>query len=204
MHYGIQVGYSQSKFDLQFSEDQQVRNIMHGVRSYYSAGFHISVIADLRLGQFFNLRALPGILLLTRNIDYLWDSSYAAVTPLIEYSRSVESVYGELPIEIKFRAWRYNNFRPYVTAGGSYAFDFASLRKNKNANHESIVKLGANNFSYSMGVGVDVFLRYVKFAIDLKMSFGLADLKIKDDELYTQSIIGLHTRTVMLSFTFEG
>lgn len=204
MHYGIQVGYSQSKFDLDFSEDQQVRQIMRGVRSYYNAGFHISVIADLRLGGYFNLRALPGIVLLTRKINYLWDSAYAANTPLIEYSRTVESVYGELPLELKFRAWRYNNFRPYVTAGGSYAFDFSSLRKNKNANHEAIVKLGANNLCYSMGVGADFFLHYVKFAIDIKLCFGITDLQIKDEELYTQSIVGLKTRTVMLSFTFEG
>lgn len=204
LHYGIQVGYSQSKFDLSFSEDDEIRQMLRGVRSYYSAGFHISVIGDLRLGNYFNLRALPGIVLLTRKIEYLWDSTAFAVTPLAETSRSVESVYGELPIELKFRAWRYNNFRPYLTVGGSYAFDFASLRKNKNNNDESIIRLDANNLCYSLGVGVDVFLRYVKFAIDLKMSFGTVDLLILDDEIYTRSISGLHTRSVMLSFTFEG
>jgi len=204
MHYGIQVGYSQSKFDLSFTDDDEIRDLMRGVRSYYTAGFHISVIGDLRLGGYLNLRALPGIVLITRKINYLWDSAYFAATPLAEKSRSVESVYGELPLELKLRAWRYNNFRPYITVGGSYAFDFASLRKNKNNNNESIIRLGANNLCYSLGVGIDVFLRYVKFAIDLKMSFGTVDLLILDEELYTRSISALRTRSVMLSFTFEG
>ena len=204
MHYGIQVGYSQSKFDFNFIDNDEIRQKMLGVRSYYTAGFHISIIADLRLGGYFNLRTLPGILLLTRNLNYLWQPDYAAQTPLLDHSRAVESVYGDIPIEIKFRAWRYGNFRPYVTGGGSYAFDFSSLRKNKNNNQESIIRLQANNFSYSMGVGADFFMRYVKFAIDLKFSFGTIDLLIPDDELYTRSIEKLKTRTVLLSFTFEG
>lgn len=204
MHYGIQVGYSQSKFDLGYIEDEEIREKLLGVRSYYTAGFHIAVIADLRLGGYFNLRSLPGILLLTRNINYLWEKNYLEQTPLLENSRSVESVYGEIPLEIKFRSWRYGNFRPYVTAGGSYAFDFSSLRKNKNNNKESIIRLEANNFCYSMGVGADFFLRYVKFAIDIKFSFGTVDLLIPDDELYTRAIDGFKTRTMMLSFTFEG
>ena len=55
-----------------------------------------------------------------------------------------------------------------------------------------------------MGVGFDVFLRYVKFAIELKMNFGLLDLKVDDPDVYIQSFNDLRTRTFMLSFTFEG
>ncbi len=204
MHYGIQVGYSQSKFDIDFTKDPDLRQQALDVRSYYTAGFHISIIADLRLGEFFNLRTLPGILLLTRDLNYSWTEDFAKSNPLIENKRSVESVYGEIPLELKFRAHRYQNFRPYVTAGGGYSFDFSSLRKNKNNNNESIIRLGANNICYSLGVGCDFFLHYVKFAIDLKFSFGTVDLKVPDDEAYTLIIDKMKTRTVMLSFTFEG
>ena len=47
-------------------------------------------------------------------------------------------------------------------------------------------------------------MRYVKFAIELKMSFGLLDLKIDDDDLYTRSVDFINTRTFMVGFTFEG
>lgn len=203
-HFGIQVGLTQSKFDLKYNYADSVRSVMQGVTSRFRAGFHIAIIGDLRLGRYFNLRFLPGVTLISRSLDYHWEEDYLISHKLLEGKRDVESVYGELPLEIKMRAWRWHNFRPYVTAGCSYGFDFASLRKNKNNTDESIIRIGASDFRYTVGVGTDIFLRYVKFAIELKMAFGVPNLLVKDDEYYTTSIEKMSTRTVMLSFTFEG
>ena len=180
LHWGIQVGYTQSKFDLRFSENDTLRQTIQGVTSYYSPGFHINVIGDLRLNDNLNLRLLPGITLISRDMAYSWSEAYTSTH------------------------WRYTNFRPYLTAGASWGFDFASLRKNKNNNDESIIRLNAIDLRYTAGVGFDFFLRYVKFAIELKMAFGLIDLKVMDDDYYTQSTNSLLSRTFMLSFTFEG
>ena len=203
-HYGIQVGYTHSKFDLIYSEDEALRQNIQGTTSYYSPGFHINVIGDARLGDYLNFRLLPGVTLISRDLAYAWSADYRATHWKYDEMRTVESVYGELPAEFKFRSVRYTNFRPYLTAGGGFGFDFASLRKNKNNNNESIVRLNPVDLRYTMGVGVDFFLRYVKFAIEMKMSFGIPDLRVEDDDLYTQSVTSLHSRTVMLSFTFEG
>lgn len=205
IHFGIQVGYTQSKFDLQFSEQDSIRQNILGTTSYYSPGFHINIIVpDLRLNDYFNLRLLPGITIISRDMSFAWSEAYTSTHWKYDTRRTVESVYGEIPIEIKFRAKRYTNFRPYLTAGGSWAFDFASLRKNENNNDESIIRLNPIDLRYSAGVGLDFFLRYVKFAIELKMAFGLIDLRVEDDDLYTQSTTELFSRTFMLSFTFEG
>lgn len=204
LHYGIQVGLTMSKFDLEFSSDEALRQELQGTTSYYAPGFHIAVIGDLRLSKWFNLRLLPGVTLITRDVTYSWEPSYLASHRLAELSRNVESVYGDFPIELKFRSIRYNNFRPYITAGVSYGFDFASLRKNRNRTDESIIRLEPSDFRYSMGLGFDVFLRYVKFAIDLKVTFGFPDLKVEDPDVYIRAFDYLNSRTVMLSFTFEG
>ena len=204
LHYGIQVGYTQSKFDLDFSQDDSLRRTLQGVTSYYAPGFHIAVIGDLRLGPWFNLRLLPGVTLVTRTVSYSWEEGYLVSHRLAERSRNVESVYGDIPLELKFRAVRWNNFRPYLTAGGSYGFDFASLRKTRNQTNQAIVRLEPSDLRYTMGVGFDVFLRYVKFAIEFKMNFGLVDLKVEDPDVYIRSFDKLKSRTFMLSFTFEG
>ncbi len=204
LHWGIQVGLTLSKFDLEYSSNETLRRDLQGTTSYYAPGFHIAVIGDLRLGNWFNLRLLPGVTLITRDVTYSWEPTYLANHRLAELNRNVESVYGDLPIELKFRAMRYNNFRPYLTAGVSYGFDFASLRKNRNRTDESIIRLEPNDFRYTMGLGFDVFLRYVKFAIDLKMTFGLVDLRVEDPDVYIQAFDYLNSRTLMLSFTFEG
>ncbi len=204
LHWGIQVGYTQSKFDLFYNENPTLRETLQGTTSYYSAGFHIAVIGDLRLGNWFNLRILPGVTLITREVSYSWEKGYLETHRLAERSRNVESVYGDLPIELKFRAMRYGDFRPYLTAGVSYGFDFASLRENKNKTDESIIRLVPHDFRYTMGVGFDVFLPYVKFAIELKMAFGLIDLKVDDPDIYIRAFDNLYSRTFLLSFTFEG
>ena len=165
LHYGIQVGLTQSKFDLDFDRDTPLTDTLQGVSSFFAPGFHIAVVGDLRLGRWFNLRMIPGVTLITRRLDYSWQADYLENHRLSELSRNVESVYGEVPIELKFRAMRYGNFRPYLTAGGAYAFDFASLRDNKNRTNESIVRLQSSDVRATVGVGADFFLHYVKFAI---------------------------------------
>lgn len=204
LHYGIQVGYTQSKFDLHYSDDEGLRENILGTTSYYSPGFHINVIGDLRMTKHLNLRLLPGITLISRDLAFVWSEAYTSTHWKYDNHRTVESVYGEIPLEVKFRADRYTNFRPYLTAGGSWGFDFASLRKNKNNDDESIIRLAAMDLRYTTGVGFDFFLRYVKFAIEFKMSFGLLNLRVEDDDLYTLSTRDLKSRTFMLSFTFEG
>ena len=204
VHYGIQLGYTQSKFEDAYTLDDDVRESLQGTTSYYTPGFHLAVLVDFRLGNYFNFRLLPGLTLINRTFNYHWTDSYVALHPGADAKRNVESVYGEIPFDFKFRAFRYHNFRPYLTAGASYGFDFASLRNNKNNNDQSIIRLNTSDFRYTTGIGFDFYMRYVKFAIELKMSFGLTDLKIEDDDLYTRSVDFINTRTFMLGFTFEG
>ena len=204
LHYGIQVGLVESKFDIAFSEDDELRQTLQGVNSYYTPGFHIAVIGDMRLNDYLNLRLLPGVTIVSRDIAYSWERGYLDAHRLAETERLAESVYGDIPLELKFRAQRWNDFRPYLTGGISYGFDFASLRRNRNRNNESIVRLQPSDLRYTMGIGFDFFLRYVKFAIELKMNFGLLDLRVPDDDIYIRSMDVMHSRTFMLSFTFEG
>lgn len=204
LHFGIQVGYTQSKFMLDYTEDEEVRDLLQGTTSYYNAGFHLAVINDLRVHKYINLRMSPGITMVNRSLSFSWEDSYQQTHPGVDLKRGVESVYGEIPFDIKFRSMRWRNFRPYLTAGACYGFDFASLRNNKNNNDQSIIRLNTSDLRYTAGVGFDFYLRYVRFGIELKMCFGFVDLKIEDDDIYTRSFDNLKTRSFMLGFIFEG
>ena len=72
LHYGIQVGYTHSKFDLEYSHNDDLRQTLHGTTSYYAPGFHFAVIGDLRLNNRFNLRIPPGVTLIPRDVNYSW------------------------------------------------------------------------------------------------------------------------------------
>ena len=204
LHYGISVGYMQSKFVVDYTEDDAIRDKIQGVTSYYIHGFHISIIGDLRINDYMNLRLIPGISFVDRELSYALSDAFASLTHTPERKRFVESVYGDLPLELKLRSQRWNNFRPYIITGVKYGFDFASLKNNKNRNDESIIRLASSDFSYLMGAGFDFYFQYFKFAIELKMGFGLVDLLIPDDTYYTQSINSINSRSFVLSITVEG
>ncbi len=204
VHYGISVGYMQSKFTVRYTTDEGVRENIQGVRSYYIPGFHLTIVGDLRINDYLNVRLLPGISFVDRDLNYALSEDYLATSHLLDKRRTVESVYGDLPLDIKIRSVRWRNFRPYVITGIRYGFDFASLKNNKNQTDESIIRLKPGDLSYTTGVGFDFYFPYFKFAIELKMGFGLTDLKVSDDTYYTQSFESIKSRTFTLSITVEG
>jgi hypothetical protein len=66
-----------------------------------------------------------------------------------------------------------------------------------------IVKTRKNDFMYEVGVGVDFYLEYFKLSPELKYSFGMRDLLVRDGSMYTSAIDRLTSRLFYLSLTFE-
>jgi hypothetical protein len=67
-----------------------------------------------------------------------------------------------------------------------------------------VVKLYKHDFGYEAGAGLDFFLPYFKFGIELKMSLGLRNLLVPDNTIYALSLDRLRSKVFLISFTFEG
>jgi hypothetical protein len=67
-----------------------------------------------------------------------------------------------------------------------------------------VVKLQRNDVTLDAGGGVDFFLPYFKFGIEMKTCFGMRDLLIQENNQFTDPISRLRTRTFVLSLSFEG
>jgi len=83
-------------------------------------GFLVGIVSELRLGDDWGLRFLPGLEFATCSLVY-------TQVPEVENNKQYaynESVYVSLPLMLKYKAKRINNFRPFITAGSSYKFDF--------------------------------------------------------------------------------
>jgi hypothetical protein len=95
----------------------------------------------------------------------------------------------------------------YLLGGGNYSIDLASQKEVDNTNlslSDQVVKLRRNDFSYSAGAGIDMYLEYFKFSIDVKVSVGMKDLLIKDNTIFSNSIDKLNSKVVLISLNFEG
>lgn len=183
------------------------------VLSVYSTptpGFVISIVANMHLTRDLELQFVPSLSFGDRTLLYDIETFRKRVGEkdsilFSTISKKVPSTYVNFPIEIKYKAFRYNNFRPYLLAGAQYTLDLASQakkREEKNRN-EKIVKFNQNDVYIEAGVGFDFYNEWFKFGLELKMMYGLMDVLKREHNLYTNSIDRLNSKIFQVSFTFE-
>jgi len=201
IHFGFMIGYNQFDFNIRPKNDLLEYDSMMVVNTTSLSGFNLGLVADLRMGKYFDLRFIPGLSFGDRIVNYT--IRYADGTDLVT-KKNVESVYMDLPLLVKFKSSRMHNVRAYVLAGGQYSLDLISAAKKQEANpREIFVKLYPNDFQLQCGVGFDFYCTYFKFTTELKMSFGMVNLMVPEDNIYINSIHSLKSKILQISFMFE-
>ena len=96
----------------------------------HSPGFCVNVLADLRLGEHFNLRLSPGMYFGNKVVKYFNATAPEdAVDPFIrKQSQNVKATYIVVPIDLKISSKRYHNIRPYFTGGAMGIYDLSKER----------------------------------------------------------------------------
>ncbi len=163
------------------------------------SGFNLQIVTNMRMGEHFDLRFLPGLAFASRNLIYTFQPGRPLENVV---TKKVESTFVEFPLDVKFKSARLNNFRAYVLGGVKYSIDMVSQAKVK-AKDKEFVKLQRNDYGYEIGVGCDFYLPMFKFSPEIKMYHGVRNLLVKDNLVYSQSLDGLFTKMFTLSLTFE-
>lgn len=164
----------------------------------YSPGFSVGVIGDLYLNPYFNLRLTPTINFGDKKFLFREQATGE------EYTTSVRSNYLTFPLDVKYSAFRINNYRPYLIGGLYGAFDLGRKKG-------SAVLLKGTDFGIEFGLGCDIYLPFFKLCPEIKFCFGLVDLLEKnrtdltDGELmkYPAALSKATSRMVVLTFNFE-
>ncbi|MCX6223688.1 MAG: porin family protein [Bacteroidia bacterium] len=165
-------------------------------------GININLITDYRLGKFLDIRFLPGIQFASRDLTVT-----NKLSPDSTQSWGIESVYVDLPILLKYRSLRVNNYAPYLIAGINPRFDLVRS-ETKNPFQPSISVLKSFDFYIELGVGVDFYLSMVKVAMELKFAVGMRDVFLApgDDKrfhIYNSGVSSIYSRMVILVFHVE-
>lgn len=198
-HYGFLVGLH--------TQDLEVRNTgfvtAEGESWFaevpeYSPGFSVGVVGEFFLHRHLSLRLVPTLFFGDKKVVFREASSGA------EHTQQLKSAYLSLPLDLKFSAERFNNYRPYVMVGVAPTYDFGVKKQRA---------LLVKHFDcyLEVGIGCDFYLPYFKLIPELKFCFGLADLleKQRTDltdkglEKFTQSVGKLSSRMIALTFYFE-
>lgn len=200
IHFGFTLGFNYMDFFLKNSEPMPEGDSIVSVLQNGKPGFQIGIISDLRLGDNLNLRFVPALAFGDRDIVY--GIKYASQDTIYDLVKSAESTFLDFPLLFKYKTDRINNFRAYVLFGGKYSLDLASQSKKKKEDDLSL-KLLPNDFSAEVGVGMDFYLEYFKFGIELKMSYGLVDVLKREQSPYIDCIDKLRSKMLWVCFNFE-
>lgn len=197
-HFGFTLGMNYSDIAVRVKDNIQSLDSVYVVEPKGAVGFNLGIVSDVRLGEHFNLRFIPGISFVGRSMEY---TLYERDTVPVVYDKVVNSVYLEVPLYFKFRSRRINNWRVYIIGGGKFLYDMAT--KEEVESDEIILKMKREDYTWDLGVGIDFYLEYFKLSTEVRMSFGLNNLLVEDQTVFTNSIESLKSKTFLFSIYFE-
>ncbi|MFZ1497185.1 MAG: outer membrane beta-barrel protein, partial [Saprospiraceae bacterium] len=198
-YFGITLAYNKSNYRLYNSKNFIANDSFSVVESIKGPGFNLGIVSNLRIGNYFDFRFLPTLSFAERNISYKLIKS----RQIPQKTRKIESVFVELPFQVRFKSEPYHDMRAFVIAGIKYAFDVASDSRTRQASE--LVKVAPTDFSIEYGAGVQIFFPFFIFSPEFKVSQGLGNILIYNKDLQQSTVLEkIYSRSFTISLHFEG
>lgn len=164
----------------------------------YTPGFSVGVIADYSPILNLNFRLMPTLHFGETRILFS-DASGNSQQRINARRNSIE-----IPLLVKYSAVRFNNTRPYITAGPYASFTIGQSRT-------APIAFNLLEGGMAFGLGCDIYLRYFKLSPELRLMYGLTDIlkhnrpEFAEDHrrIYTELINRMQSRMILLTFNFE-
>jgi hypothetical protein len=197
-YFGITLGYNESNYRVFRGQNFILNDSVAGVESLGGPGFNLQIVSNLKLGENFDLRFLPGFSFAERNLVY-----DAARKNKPDYPNNVSSVFVELPFHVRYKSAPYNDKRLFVIAGIKYSYDIQAKSRTRQIGNS--VRISPTDFQAEFGVGMQMFFPFFIFSPEFKMSHGLGNILIYRSDLRESTVLEkLISRTFTISLHFEG
>ncbi len=196
-YFGITLSYNSSDYRVSPSERFVRNDSVKTILSPRGPGFNLGIVGNLKVGKYFDFRLLPTLSFADRKLEYDFEGSD------VVQREQIEAVFIEVPFLVRYKSEPYKDLRAFVIAGVKYSFDVASNSRTRQK--DSLLKVAPSDFAVEVGAGVQIFFPYFIFSPEFKVSQGLSNILIFDDNLIYSSVLDkLFSRTFTLSFHFEG
>ena len=203
LHFGILVGtnFQDVEFENvgpQMTDDGEKIIVVEDDK--WNPGFSVGVLAEGRISNNIALRFAPTMHFGAKHLVF------RNMTDSIQHStQDLKNTYISVPIDIKFSAQRFNNYRPYLVAG-------VNPMINLTHKDQDYIQLKRYDVMLEIGLGCDFYLPFFKLNPELKFSYSLVnslDTKHADElrdanlRVYANSVRSAHTKMITLTFYFE-
>ena len=207
-HYGFLAGVQMQDLELvQNGYTDENGNQWWAEGPNYEPGFCVGILGELRINNYLALRAIPTMHFGTKNFQFrnaLAVPNEEGVMTHEKQYQSMKSTYFMVPLDVKFSAERFNNYRPYMTIGLAPALDL-TVKQGQN--------LLLNRFDCYLeaGLGCDFYAPWFKFIPEIKFCYGLcniinknrSDLMDANKLIFTESVDKGRSKMIVITFYFE-
>lgn len=202
-YFGLTLGGHSSGY-LTTNSRQLIQNdsirIVEGVDK---PGLHVNIITNLKIGEYFDFRFIPGFSFSERRLRFTEQGNgMGAQAPQEE---RIESVFLEIPMLMRFKSAPYRDKRLFVVAGLKYTYDVASNSMARREQAVNLLKIAPHDFQFEVGAGVQFFFPFFIFSPEIKYSQSLGNIHVYNGAKAESTVIDkILARTLSISFHFEG
>ena len=213
LHLGILVGMNLQDIELENVGPQTILQEDGTTKTQtivcdddkWNAGFSVGVLADLRLSKHLNLRFTPTMHIGAKHLTFYNMTELNAEGRLLEMTQDMKSTYISFPVDLKFSAERWNNYRPYVIAGVNQLVNLTSK-------NQDFLQLKRTDTMIEVGLGCDLYLPFFKLIPELKFCYSLTnaldrghanELQDTNKRMYANAVRSAQTKMIVLTFYFE-
>jgi hypothetical protein len=207
LHFGFTVGLNTSDFYIRNSDNffntAEIGEV-YSIEVTQAPGFHLGPVSNLKLGKHMDLRLLINLTFTQRDLNYLrLRENQNEELFFSSHTMKISSTFLEVPLLLKFKSRRVNNYRVYVVGGVNPRIDLAAKKKIPEE-LQPMIRLAQPDIYGEFGSGVDFYLPFFKLSTELKMGVGLRNMAIPDNTEFTGAMKYLKSKIFLLSFHFEG
>ncbi len=213
LHLGILVGMNLQDIELENVGPQSILQEDGTMKTQtivcdddkWNAGFSVGVLADLRLSQHLNLRFTPTMHFGAKHLTFYNMTELTAEGRLTELTQDMKTTYMSFPVDLKFAAERWNNYRPYIIAGVNQLVNLTSK-------NQDYLQLKRADTMIEVGLGCDLYLPFFKLIPELKFCYSLTnaidwrhadELQDTNKRMYANAVKSGQTKMIVLTFYFE-
>ena len=200
VYFGITLGYNSSTFQIKNWERFILSDSFAIAEAKPGPGFNVSLVSNLKMGDYFDFRFLPGFSFAERSIRFQQVDNIGQ-----DITRTIESVFIQMPFQVRYKSAPYKDKRIFAIAGIKYQYDVASNSRIRQDESESLIKISPHDFAFEVGAGIQFFLPYFIFSPEVKFSQGLGNILIYNGALEQSRVLEkLISRSFTISLHFEG
>ena len=205
MHFGIHFGLHLLDMEVenvgpQTLPDGTSETIVTDVDNW-NPGFSVGVMGELRLNEYFSFRVSPTMHFGQRHFKFINRTN----PDELPQQQTLKTTYVALPLDIKFASQRYNNIRPYISAGITPMLNITGKK-------QDILQVNSSDLFVNLSLGCDRYLPFFKLIPELRFSYGLTNCidkkhvnELTDENMkkFTNCVSAGHSKMITLVLYFE-